>query len=126
MSILMIVSGLVDYKYKKIPTIFVLLIFIWSLFFSNAEAYEKIAGFLITAVPLLGLSIITGEIKGGDYKFLVACSAALGMNVFIKTLVVAIIWAVIWGILKKKKSVPLAFVFMEGYFIFLLYEEMFL
>ena len=74
MDILIFASGLIDYKYRKIPNLIVLLIFGWALFFSSAPTYERIAGFLVTAIPLFILAITTGKIKGGDYKFLVACA----------------------------------------------------
>lgn len=118
MDILIFASGLIDYKYRKIPNLIVLMIFAWALFFSSAPTFERVAGFIITAVPLFILAITTGKIKGGDYKFLVACATALGISVFIKSLAFAVILAIGWSFLKREESVPLAFVFLGGYFIF--------
>ena len=118
MCVLIFASGLIDYKYRKIPNLIVFLIFGWALFFSSAPSFERIAGFLVTVIPLFVLAITTGKIKGGDYKFLVACATALGISVFIKTLVFAVIIAICWSLIRQQESVPLAFVFLGGYFIF--------
>ena len=95
------------------------MIFIWALFLSSASLYERVAGFIVTAIPLFILALTTGKIKGGDYKFLVACAFAHGISVFIKILTLAVIVALIWSYIKRETSVPLAFVFMVGYVIFL-------
>lgn len=118
MDILIFASGLIDYKYRKIPNLIVIMIFAWALFFSSAPTFERVAGFIVTAVPLFILAITTGKIKGGDYKFLVACATALGISVFIKSLAFAVIFAIGWSFVKREESVPLAFVFLGGYFIF--------
>ena len=118
MDILIFASGLIDYKYRKIPNLIVLMIFVWALFFSSAPTFERVAGFIVTAVPLFILSITTGKINGGDYKFLVACATALGTSVFIKSLAFAVLLAIVWTFVKREASVPLAFVFMGGYLIF--------
>lgn len=120
MGILILVSGLIDYKYRQIPNFIILMIFVWALLFSSASCFERIAGLLVTAVPLFVLALTTGKIKGGDYKFLVACATALGLSVFIKSLTFAVMAAVGWSLIKKDKSVPLAFAFMVGYVIFLI------
>lgn len=118
MDILIFASGMIDYKYRKIPNIIIFLMFGWALFLSSAPVFERIAGFLVTAVPLFILAMTTGKIKGGDYKFLVACATALGLSVFIKSLAFAVIIALGWSFIKREQSVPLAFVFMGGYLIF--------
>ena len=118
MDFLIFACGMIDYKYRKIPNIMIILVAAWSLFFSSALPFERVAGFLVTAIPLFILAITTGKIKGGDYKFLVVCAAALGISVFIKTLFFAVIIAIGWSFLRHEDSVPLAFVFMGGYLIF--------
>ena len=118
MDILIFASGLIDYKYRKIPNIIILMIFGWALFFSSVPIFERVAGFLVTAIPLFILAITTGKIKGGDYKFLVACATALGIGVFINSLTLAVIIAIGWTLIRREESVPLAFVFLGGYFIF--------
>ena len=118
MDILIFTSGMIDYKYRKIPNLIIILILGWALFFSSVPSFERIAGFIVTAIPLFILAITTGKIKGGDYKFLVACATALGITVFIKTLAFAVIIAIGWSLIKREESVPLAFAFLGGYFIF--------
>lgn len=125
MGILLFASGILDYKYRKIHNIIIILIFLWALLFSGASFFEKTAGFIVTAVPIFILALTTGKIKGGDYKFLVACATALGISVFIKILSFAVITAIIWSFIKREVSVPLAFVFMVGYVIFLILEEVY-
>ena len=118
MGILFLVSGIIDYKYRKISDLIILMIFGWALFFSSVPSFERIAGFIVTAIPLFILAITTGKIKGGDYKFLVACATALGLTVFMKSLAFAVIIAIGWTLIRREESVPLAFVFLGGYFIF--------
>ena len=84
MGILILISGIIDYLYRKIPNFIVLMIFCWALLFSSVSVYERFAGFLVTAVPLFIFAFATKKMKGGDYKFLVACATALGLTVFIK------------------------------------------
>lgn len=126
MGVLLFVSGIQDYKYRKIHNLTVILIFLWALLFSSASFFEKTAGFVVTAVPLFILALTTQKIKGGDYKFLVACATALGISMFIKTLFFAVITATVWSFIKQEVSVPLAFVFMVGYVILLILQEVYL
>ena len=123
MAILILISGIIDYRYRKIPDTINILIFVWALFFSSATIYERVAGFIVTAAPLFVLALATGKLKGGDYKFLVMCASALGMSVFVKILALAVLIAVPWSIAERKDSVPLAFVFMLGYAIFIILFE---
>ena len=120
MGVLIFVSGIIDYKYRRIPNIMVILILLWTLFFSSAPVYERCAGLFVTAIPLFVLALTTGKLKGGDYKFFVSCAAALGLSMFVNTLFFATFAAIVWSIVRKEKSVPLAFVFMVGYVIYLI------
>ena len=117
MGILLFVSGMIDYKYQKIPNLIVFLIFGWSLFFSSASVYERIAGFFVTAIPFFIIALCTDIIKGVDFKFLVVCATAMGINVFVRILGISTIIAIVWSLIKVKKSVPLAFVLFAGYVI---------
>ena len=123
MFTLLLTSGIIDYKYRKIPNIIILMIFGWALFFSSAPIFERVAGFLVTAIPLFILAITTGKIKGGDYKFLVVCAGALGISVFVKVMISTVIISLIWTFFKKEDSVPLAFDFMLGYVVILILQE---
>ena len=57
MDILIIASGIIDYKYRQIPNFIILMIFVWALLFSSASCFERIAGLLVTAVPLFVLAL---------------------------------------------------------------------
>lgn len=122
MLALFLVSGIIDYKYRRIPNTIILLILSWALLFSSASIFERIVGFLITAIPLLIFALTSGKLKGGDYKFLVVCALALGGCVFIKTLFFTVIVAMGWSIMKRQSSVPLAYVFFIGYVITLIIQ----
>ena len=117
---LLFVSGIIDCKYRRIPNLIIILIFCWALLFSSASVFERLAGFFVTAVPLFVLALTTGKMKGGDYKFIVACASALGLNIFTGTLFFACGAAIIWSLLRREDSVPLAFVFLVGYVIFVI------
>lgn len=118
MAGLIFISGILDYKYRKIPDLIIILILGWALFLSSAPIFERIAGFIVTAIPLFILALPTGKIKGGDYKYLVACATALGIDVFVSILFFSCIAAFIWSLVRREKTVPLAFVFMVGYVVF--------
>ena len=118
MGIILSICGCFDCKYRKIPNLFLALIAIGGFVFNKGITfYERVAGFLLTAIPLLALALAGGKIKGGDYKFLVVCSLALGISAFIQSLFFASGIAFLWSLLKKEKSVPLAFVFAVGYIL---------
>ena len=123
MFTLLLTSGIIDYKYRKIPDLIIFLIFCWALFFSSASSFERIAGFLVTALPLFIFALTTGKLKGGDYKFLVVCAGALGISVFVKVMISTVIISLIWTFFKKEDSVPLAFDFMLGYVVILILQE---
>lgn len=117
----LLIAGITDLRYRKIPNCVILMIFGWALLFCGACHFERFAGTLAVALPLFILALTTGKIKGGDYKFLVACAFALGLYAFIKSLFFTVIVAVIQSLIKHEKNVPLAFVFLVGYVIFLLF-----
>lgn len=117
MIVLLLIAGLIDFKYRKIPNGLVFAICIYALLFSRVSAFERLAGFLAAALPLFILAMATDKLKGGDIKFLSACAVALGLTVFLKTLFFATIAAIIWSVVKKEKSVPLAYVFVVGYLL---------
>lgn len=117
MLILLLTSGIYDYKKRKIPDYLVVLILIWALIFGSVPLFERVAGIFVTAIPLLVFALITGKLKGGDYKFLVVCAGALGIDVFVMVLFLTVIISLLWSFSRKEESVPLAFAFMLGYTI---------
>jgi len=120
MCIILIAAGIIDLMKRKIPNIIDIMILLWAVFFSKIDLYEKAVGFVFTALILLIVSCFVSAIKGGDVKFLIVCAAALGLTVFAKVLLFTCFISVLWSIIKKEKSVPLAFTFMLAYFINLL------
>ena len=118
MDILLFITGLIDYRYRKIPNIPVLMLVIYAFFFSSAAPITRAEGFIVTAVPLFIIAVSTGKLKGGDVKYLIACASAMGLIPFTWSLVFATGIAIIWSLITRETSVPLAFVFMLGYALY--------
>lgn len=118
MDILLFITGLIDYRYRKIPNIPVLMLGIYAVFFSGAAPISRAEGFIVTAVPLFIIAVSTGKLKGGDVKYLTACASAMGLIPFTWSLVFATGIAIIWSLITRETSVPLAFVFMLGYALY--------
>lgn len=68
LACILIKAGYIDFRYKKIPSIIILLLFIYSLKISRAFPYERITGFFVGAVPMFCIAVATNKIKGGDVK----------------------------------------------------------
>lgn len=118
-TVTIIYAAYMDYKKLIITNITTTIIFILSIICSTAPVWERIAGFLLPAVPLFFIALKNKKLKGGDIKYLSAVGAYLGLTTLAKALIPATITAVIWGYAHKTKSVPLAFVFCIGYIIYL-------
>lgn len=118
MDILLFITGLIDYRYRKIPNILALMLGIYAVFFSGAAPISRAEGFIVTAVPLFIIAVSTGKLKGGDVKYLTACASAMGLIPFTWSLVFATGIAIIWSLITRETSVPLAFVFMLGYALY--------
>lgn len=115
--VLLLYAAYTDYTKRKIPNGVIVAIYFLSAFASRAPITERIAGFLIPAVPLFLIALKYEIVKGGDVKFLSAVGAYLGLYNLVLVLIPATITAVVWGYKKKEKSVPLAYVFAVGYII---------
>lgn len=118
MDILLFITGLIDYRYRKIPDILVLMLGVYALLFSSAAPISRAEGFIVTALPLFIIAISTGKLKGGDVKYMVVCAVAMGLIPFTWSLVFATGISIIWSLITREKSVPLAFVFMLGYALY--------
>ena len=118
MDILLFITGLIDYRYRKIPNILALMLGIYAVFFSGAAPISRAEGFIVTAVPLFIIAVSTGKLKGGDVKYLIACASAMGLIPFTWSLVFATGISIIWSLITRETSVPLAFVFMLGYALY--------
>ena len=115
LTVLLIAAGFIDWRYRKIPSIMILLLLLYALLWSPVSIYERITGFLIGAVPAFCIAMATDKIKGGDVKFLAALGAAVGMTYFVQTLLFAALYAVVYTLITGQKSVPLAFCVLLGW-----------
>lgn len=116
-------AGYVDYKKRTIPTEIVLVLYTCAVLFSSASAIERIAGFLIPALPLFLFALNCKSIKGGDIKYLSAVGAYFGLTAFAEIMFFATLTAVLWSVAKKEKSVPLALFIAVGYVLDLIWRE---
>lgn len=115
LTLILITAGYTDLRYRKIPHYVILLLFIYAAVFSTIPVVYRICGFVLTALPLFMLSVLTDRIKGGDVKFLIMLAASIGITELALLLVFATIFAAVWSAVKKEKSVPLAFCTLLGW-----------
>lgn len=117
LGIILAFAAFIDFKYRKIPEGIDFLLGIYAVFFSGASVYDRISGFFLTAGTVCTLLFAGGKIKGGDVKFLSFCAAAAGLCEFVQVLTLSCVLAIVWCIVRKEKSVPLAFVFFAAYLL---------
>ncbi len=115
LTIILIIAGYTDLRYRKIPMFVILLLFIYAAVFSPASISTKISGIVLTALPLLILAVLTDKLKGGDFKFLAMLAFAIGIVRLAWLLLFTTGAAVIFSLIKKEKSVPLAFCTLIGW-----------
>ena len=112
--IILCYAGYVDWKTRTIPTEIILTIYFCALFYSEVPVTERLAGFVIPALPLFFVALFNKNIKGGDIKYLSAVGAFFGLPTLATILVPTTIAAIVWSAAKKEKSVPLATVTAVG------------
>lgn len=115
MDILLFIGGIIDFKYRKIPNWICIGIGVYAVFVSNITPYERITAAFTVVMPLFIIALATDKLKGGDVKYLSVCALALGITGFLPVLALTALIALVWSILTRQKSVPLAFVLMLGY-----------
>lgn len=115
LTIILIIAGYTDLRYRKIPMFVILLLFIYAAVFSPVSIPTKISGLVLTALPLLILAVLTDKLKGGDFKFLAMLAFAMGIVRLAWLLLFTTGAAVIFSLIKKEKSVPLAFCTLLGW-----------
>lgn len=115
LAVILISAGYIDLRYRKIPTVIILLLFIYALIISPVSLYERMAGFIVGVVPMFCIGVMTNKIKGGDVKFIAAVGAAIGLNSLAAVLCFTSLYAVTYSSVSKKKSVPLAFFVLLGW-----------
>ncbi len=112
---LLLLCAYTDYRYRKIPNIYIVLLCAYAVFFSSVSTLERVEGFVLCLFCMIFILHISNKIKGGDIKFLLSTAGALGLAYFTYALFVTTAISVIYSIIKNKKSIPLAFVFFIGY-----------
>lgn len=115
LTIILIIAGYTDLRYRKISMFVILLLFIYAAVFSPVSIPTKISGLVLTALPLLILAVLTDKLKGGDFKFLAMLAFAMGIVRLAWLLLFTTGTAVIFSLIKKEKSVPLAFCTLIGW-----------
>ena len=115
LTIILIIAGYTDLQYRKILMFVILLLFIYAAVFSPVSIPTKISGLVLTALPLLILAVLTDKLKGGDFKFLAMLAFAMGIVRLAWLLLFTTGTAVIFSLIKKEKSVPLAFCTLLGW-----------
>lgn len=109
------IAGITDLRYRRIPNWQILLILIIGTAFSNSGIYERVAGFIFPAAPLFFIALKNQSLKGGDIKYLAALGTSVGIYELAETLFYALYISLVYMLITKKKSVPLAFVGFIGY-----------
>lgn len=112
---ILLVAGIFDLKYRKIPQYMPLIICIFGVLFNNVSVYERIVGLIIPAFPLFILALGEKKLNGGDIKYLASLGFSIGINSLAAVLFFAVIISLVYSMLYGKKSVPLAFVGFMGY-----------
>lgn len=115
LTVILLIAGLIDLKYRKIPDFVILLLLLYAVLFNDMPNIVLLSSFLLTALPFLFFSILTDKLKGGDFKFLSALGMAFGITELMRVLAFTTGYAVIYSVVTKQKSVPLAFFVLLGY-----------
>ena len=115
LTFILLTAGIIDYRYRKIPNAVILLLFIYATLFSTIPWVEKLLGFLLTALPLFLIAVITDKIKGGDLKFLAVLGMAVGLANLAWLLLPTMLYAMIYTLTTKEKTIPLAFFVLLGW-----------
>lgn len=115
LTMILIIAGYIDVCYRKIPPLIILLLFIYAVLLSPVMLIDKVCSFVLAALPLSIFALVTDKLKGGDLKFIAMLAMAIGIVRLAWLLFISTIYAVIYSIVKKKQSVPLAFCTLLGW-----------
>lgn len=113
MWLVLLTAALIDYKKRIIPNSIVILILLTGLW-NPVGALERCAGLLLPALPLFLFALKFRNINGGDIKYVAALGFCFGLTELAAVLAFTTVLAGIWVIVKKEKSVPLAFAAFGG------------
>ena len=115
LTVILITAGYIDLYYRKIPPFIILLLFIYAVLLSPILFIDKVCSFVLAALPLSIFALATDKLKGGDFKFIAMLAMAIGITRLAWLLLFATVYAVIYSVVKKEKSVPLAFCVLLGW-----------
>lgn len=115
LTVILITAGYLDLYYRKIPPLIILLLFIYAVLFSPILFIDKMCSFVLAALPLSIFALVTDKLKGGDLKFIVMLAVAIGIVRLAWLLLFTTAYAIIYSVVKKEKSVPLAFCVLLGW-----------
>ena len=115
LTVILITAGYLDLYYRKIPPFIILLLFIYAVLFSPILFIDKMCSFVLAALPLSICALVTDKLKGGDLKFIVMLAVAIGIVRLAWLLLSTTAYAIIYSVVKKEKSVPLAFCVLLGW-----------
>lgn len=115
LTIILITAGYIDLYYRKIPPFIILLLFIYAVLLSPIAVIDKICGFILAALPLSVFALVSDKLKGGDLKFIAMLAMAIGIVRLAWLLLFTTAYAIIYSVVKKEKSVPLAFCVLLGW-----------
>lgn len=111
----MLIAGMLDLRYRKIPDYAIFLICISGIFFYNIDTFERIAGAVYPALPLFLIALKNTQLKGGDIKYIAGLGFGVGINALTVILFISTVLSIVYSLLKRKTSVPLAFVCFIGF-----------
>ena len=115
LTLILIIAGYIDFRYRKVPPFIILLLLIYAVLLSPIAIIDKICGFVLAALPLSLLALSTDKLKGGDLKFIAVLAMAIGIVNLAWLLLFTTGFAIIYSVVKKEKSVPLAFCVLLGW-----------
>ncbi len=115
LTVILITAGYIDLYYRKIPPFIILLLFIYAVLLSPVMLVDKVCSFVLAALPLSIFALATDKLKGGDLKFIVMLAMAIGIVRLAWLLLFTTVYAIIYSVVRKEKSVPLAFCVLLGW-----------
>lgn len=107
--IILMIAAICDVKCRKIYNGIIICLLFNSLF-SPFNIMQRMAAFFIPLIFITPLAMRFSSIKGGDIKFVCAVGAFFGIYKLSVILITSIVIGVIYCLIKKEKSFPLAFI----------------
>ena len=115
LTLILIIAGYIDFHYRKVPPFIILLLLIYAVLLSPIAIIDKICSFVLAALPLSLFALATDKLKGGDLKFIAVLAMAIGIVNLAWLLLYTTGFAIVYSVVKREKSVPLAFCVLLGW-----------